>query len=380
MRLRLLPRRPLPEAPPLLHAPRPHIDTPEQFGAELFGPPLFAFMAWLIRHPATARLDRLYFASREGWLLERLYGALRAELAGRGLPLGIYLPCSRRAVLAARLGASMTAAGAGRLEVGLLTESSPWFEGTVEALLLARIGFTPRRPAPADSRRIVLMRDAAIVHCVAELLAGEIVPHVCAQHAGFLAYANVCGLTAGGGAGLVDVGYGATIQSAIQHVLRVRLVGFYMAVTEAARRVEARGGYAFGAFAEGGAAAGFGGAYGLLLEAVLSAPHGQVIGYTQPARRRHASPAAPLFDTVAEAARGFATLERIHAGILSYCLARLASHGLQPDDDPLGMLRRFGAGGISVAAEIRQVLSVEDAFCGNGEIDVLARLAAVAPA
>lgn len=351
-----------------LPAPLPEVDigTPEQFGAETFGPVLFAFMVWLMRHPAVRHLDRLYFASREGWALEGLYNAMRAPSGIERLPPAVYLHCSRRAVLAAQLGASTAA---GRLDPGLLTSSSPWFEGTVEELLRARIGFVAGTDAMPGSR-IVLMRDAGIVHCVAELMADEITPHVLRAQAGFVSYAERQHMLHGDRAGLVDVGYSATMQSAIQKTLGIRLVGFYMATTDAARKVGEEGGYAFGAFAQGAAATRFGGEFGLFLEAVLSAPHGQVIGYAAPAGE-------PVFDVGGAAQRAFATLERIHAGICAHCLDRLATHGLQPEADPFAPLRRLGEGSVTLAPEIRQALFVEDTFCGNGEIDVLARAAAL---
>ncbi len=374
-------RRPRPAArrtPVPVPVPRPEvpIETPEQFGAEMFGPVLFAFMVWLMRHPAMRHLDRLYFASREGWALEGLYNALRGPSGIARLPPAVYLHCSRRAVLAAQLGASVAA---GRLDPSLLTSSSPWFEGTVEELLRARIGFVAAAEAIPGSR-IVLMRDAAIVHCVAELMADEIAPHVLRAHAGFVSYAERHDMLGGGRADLVDVGYSATMQAAIQKTLGIRLVGFYMATTNAAQKVGEDGGYAFGAFAEGAAATRFGGEFGLFLEAVLSAPHGQVIGYAAPGEAGEPAQGEPqgepLFDTGGAAQRAFATLERIHAGIRAHCLERMATHGLQPDADPFAPLRRLGEGSVKLAAEIRQALFVEDAFCGNGEIDVLARAAA----
>ena len=368
--------RPRAAAAPL-PVPRPEgtIDTPERFGAEMFGPVLFAFMVWLMRHPAMRHLDRLYFASREGWALEGLYNAMLGPSGVARLPPAVYLHCSRRAVLAAQLGASVAA---GRLNSGLLTSSSPWFEGTVEELLRARIGFVASAET-VPGGRIVLMRDARIVHCVAELMADEIAPHVLRAHAGFVSYAQRHEMLGGGRAGLVDVGYSATMQSAIQKTLGIRLVGFYMATTDAAQRVGEDGGYAFGAFAEGAAATRFGGEFGLLLEAVLSAPHGQVIGYAAPGGADEPDPGEPVFDVGGAAQRAFPTLERIHAGIRAHCLERVATHGLQPDTDPFAPLRRLGEGSVKLSAEIRRALFVEDAFCGNGEIDVLARAAAGAP-
>ena len=360
-----------------------HIETAEQVGTLVFGPVLFAFMAWLMRHPAVPYLDRLYFASREGWMMERLYTAMR-EQAGlhdktgiTALPPATYLPCSRRAALGAQFGAA--SARGETPDFSLLTSSSRWFEGSVEALLHARIGFVPARPPALQARSIALMRDAAIVQCVADLLTDEIVPHVRRAHMGFMAYAGQCGLLDAGRAGLVDVGYSATMQSAIQNILGLGLTGFYMATTDAAGKVGDAAGYAFAAFAEGAEADGFSAVFGLLLEAVLTAPHGQVTGYDAPKRRRkrRSEPVCePLFATGGTAQHGFAVIERIHSGITGYCLNRLATEGLQPEKDPFLLLRKLSQGSVTLAASIRQVLCVEDAFCGNGEIDVLGRIAA----
>lgn len=146
-----------------------------------------------------------------------------------------------------------------------------------------------------------------------------------------------------------------------------------MAATEAARKVVEEGGYAFGAFAHGADAARFGDEFGLLLEAVLSAPHSQVSGHTKPQGRKRLLPGGPVFDPDGASQRASPVLERLHAGIEAYCLERLDTHGLHPDADPFAMLRRLGEGGLAVPPELRAALFVDDAFCGNGEIDVLAR-------
>ena len=68
------------------------------------GPLVFAFVAWLARHPAVPHLRRLFFVSREGWFLRRLYDAVREETGRMDLPPSSYLHCSRRAALAAAQG------------------------------------------------------------------------------------------------------------------------------------------------------------------------------------------------------------------------------------------------------------------------------------
>ena len=77
------------------------VSSPEAFGSTVFKPTLFVFMAWLLRHRATGRLDRLYFASCEGWALRDLYAAMAERSGLDGSLPGIYLHGARRALLAA---------------------------------------------------------------------------------------------------------------------------------------------------------------------------------------------------------------------------------------------------------------------------------------
>lgn len=117
--------------------------------------------------------------------------------------------------------------------------------------------------------------------------------------------------------------FGAEV-SAIQKELEFRLGGFYMAATEAARKVEEEDAHAFFAFAQEPDVARSGGEFGLLLEAVLSVPHCQVSGYTRPRWRKALLPGRPVFDP------GGAS--------------RLAGYGLHPEADSLAMLRRLDGG------------------------------------
>lgn len=338
------------------------LHDPEQTGAVLLGPLMFAFVGWLARHPTMRHLDRLFFVAREGYFLKRLYDAVRSVGGRDDLPPATYFHCSRRAALAAAQGVGLdpdaVLAGAG-------------FNGSLSAFFLARFGFVAEETLGLQHTMISLPRDSDLVRCMMELMREQIVAH--GQHAAeaFTAYARASGMTPGIRAGFVDVGYSGTMQSAIQGVLGQPLVGLYMGVSEAAAQVRRLGGHAFGAFAEGDVGS-FTGGYGLMLEAFLTAPHGQVIGYDED----H----APVFRHDGQSQKQFATLERLYQGAEAYALTLMRTYGPDLLDLPFrpeaatSMLQAVRDGRLKLSSELVASLAVEDDFCGNGEIAVFSHL------
>ncbi len=338
---------------------------PEQAGAVLFGPLVFAFVAWLARHPTLRHMRRLFFVSREGWFLKRLYDAVREASVRTDLPPSAYLHCSRRAALAAAQGRGLdpdaVLRGAG-------------FNGSLQAFLLARLGFVPDAALGHRHHPVSFPRDADLVRCMIELMGDGIAAHGARALRAFSAYAEQVGLTEPGPLGFVDVGYSGTMQSAIQTALGRPLIGLYMGVSHDAAQVRAGGGHAFGAFADGNVA-DFTGGYGLMLEAFLTAPHGQVVGYDD-----SAVPAKPLFRHDGLSQDVFPTLERIYDGVEEYALTLIRCWG--PDlldlsfrpEAATAMLQAVRDRRIRLSPELMAALSVEDDFCGNGEIAVFRHL------
>ncbi len=338
---------------------------PEQAGAVLFGPLVFAFVAWLARHPTVPHLRRLFFVSREGWFLRRLYDAVRDASGRMDLPPSSYLHCSRRAALAAAQGRGLdpdaVLRGAG-------------FNGSLAAFLLARLGFVPDPALGHQHHLVSFPRDAELVRCAIALMGDEIAAHGAGALHAFTAYAEQVGLTGPGPLGFVDVGYSGTMQTAIQTALGQPLIGLYMGVSHDAAQVRAGGGHAFGAFADGNVA-DFTGGYGLMLEAFLTAPHGQVTGYDD-----GAVPAAPLFRHDGLSQRVFPILERIYDGVEEYALSLIRCWGPDLLDLPFrpeaatATLQAVRDRRVRLSPELMAVLSVEDDFCGNGEIAVFRHL------
>ena len=352
------------------HAGAPLLSQPERAGHAVFGPLLFAFIAWLASHPSTRHLERLHFVSREGYFLKRLYDAVRLAAGRDDLPPSEYFHCSRRVALGALQG--LVAAGA-PLEVDAVLRGAG-YNGSLDDFFLARLGLEPDPPRMQDRHLISLPRDEELVRCVMELRRPEIVAHGTRALAGLRAYAASRGLGSERPLGFVDVGYSATMQTALQAATGRPLVGLYMGVSHAAAQVRAGGGHAFGAFADGNVAS-FTGGYGLMLEAFLTAPHGQVIGYDD-----GVSPPAPRFRHDGLSQRRFATLERLYEGAERYALELIACWGPELLELPFrpqtatAMLEAVRIGRLRLAPDLLGALSVEDDFCGNGEIDVFGRM------
>jgi FMN phosphatase YigB (HAD superfamily) len=341
------------------------LSDPEQAGAVLLGPLLFAFVAWIASHPTARHLDRLFFVSREGWFLKRLYDAVIAASGRTDLPGSVYFHCSRRASLAASQGVAFdpdaVLRGAG-------------FTGSLSDFFLARLGFVPDAALCHQHDRIRFPRDTELVRCMMELMRAPIVAHGKDMARGLAAYADSVGMDGAGPYGFVDVGYSGTMQTALQSVLETRLIGLYMGVSHDAAQVRAGGGHAFGAFADGNVA-DFTGGYGLMLEAFLTAPHGQVIGYDD-----ERSPLRVRFRHDGLSQTMFPVLERFYQGAERYAVSLMRCWG--PDllavpfraEAATAMLEAVRRGRIRLGDDLMRALSVEDDFCGGGEIAVFHRL------
>lgn len=347
--------------------PDPTVADAYEFGYVVHGPILLAFFAWLAHHPAVRRMDRLFFCSREGHFLQQLYDRLRAHCGLQELPPSTYLPMSRRAAI--------MASQAEAFDPARVTDGGG-FQGTVEALLRARLGYvlewSSRFVAP-----VRLPQDRAYVLRLLEILRAQLLQRAEEERAALRSYCEEIGMAAGGELGLVDVGYSATIQTLLQAILRRPLHGFYLATAPRAGAVRAQGGEAYGCFQD--ALRGDLRPEGfmrktVLLEAFLTAPHGQLSHF----ERRAGGHAGPVFMENGVSQRWFAVLERVFEGALDYCLAAVGAGGpelleaiVPARASALAALDGVFEGAIPVGETISRGMSLEDAFCGNGEISGL---------
>lgn len=350
---------------PFAAAGRP-IEDPEEFGFIVFGPVLAAFFAWMLTCFAKAQPRRLYFAAREGWFLIRYYEFLRDALDLRTLPPAAYLLISRRAVAMA---AQEVAPGAGRIV------RAGCFDGSVPEFLAARLGFD--LPASALVSQVALPRDAAFVEAVISTLAEPIREQARSEAAALRTYLRDIGCFEDGAAGIVDIGYSATIQSGLQDILGLPLAGYYMFTAKRAEVVRRRDGLAFGCFQD----SLFGGSMPegfmrktVLLEAFLTSPQGQLSHFrTMPDGR-----ALPVFREGGRSQAHFALLEAMYEGALRYArdLIKLGGRDVFTAVSPARRAAFIGLdavldGRLPIGNAIADAMFLEDAFSGNGEIRAL---------
>lgn len=329
-------------------------------GSVVFGPLMLLFLSWLIRHEALGRVERLFFLAREGDFLVKVYRLIRERYGLRHLPEGRYFHVSRQVAIGAALGTGFRpdlVIGAGR------------YVGSLQGLLWNRASFTAPAQYGLDRLDVRLPADAAVVERIMTDLQPEITAYGADLNARFRAYARQEGLDAGGLHAVVDVGYSATIQKMMQLALGQPLTGFYMTTFDTAQGVAQDGGAAFSCFSAGNENPETSTlpvlAYGLAVEAFLTAPHGQVVGYETADER-----IAPLFKVDPRTPAEHAVLAEMHAGAEQYVTDTLDLYGTEllqadiPTRGPQEFLRLLMQGLIATPSEPMRMLGVEDDFCG----------------
>ena len=329
-------------------------------GYAVFGPLMLLFMSWLIRHEALTGIDRLYFLAREGDFLVKVYRLIQERYGLKHLPEGRYFHVSRQTAIAAALCRGFRpdlVLGAGR------------YVGTIQGLLWNRTSFTAPAHLALDRFDVRLPGDAPVVERVMRQIEPEIAAHARDMNARFRAYARQERLEPNGAYGVVDVGYSATIQKMMQVALGQPLTGLYMTAFDTANAVEKDGGFAFRCFNAGADNPETTAlpvlAHALAVEAFLTAPHGQVVGYETVDERIE-----PLFKTDPRTPAEHAILAELHAGAEQYIIETLDLYGpalLQADIPLKGAqepLRMVMEGQIAIDLASLAALGVEDDFCG----------------
>ena len=70
------------------------VDSPQQFGYAVMGPLFFIFVLWLIENVKKRNVEKMFFLSRDGFLVEKIYSMLR-EASEEKFAESEYLLCSR---------------------------------------------------------------------------------------------------------------------------------------------------------------------------------------------------------------------------------------------------------------------------------------------
>jgi FMN phosphatase YigB (HAD superfamily) len=348
------------------------IETSYDFGYVILGPLVFGFLSWLIRNAREHEIDKLMFLARGAYFLHRTYSALAKAADGFAMPEASYLFVSRRATLPAALGAN--------LDPSFVVNGLGGFHGTFGELLSSRLGLDTDRgfEAAAAGIQVKLPRDREKVIGLINEHLGQVEKH-CIEAADLLrTYLSQEGFFSSERVGLVDLGYSATIQKALQMATGKGVNGYYFGTAPSARDVAKGGGEAFACFGEEklGEPAPAIIKYSLLLEAFFAAPTTQVDGY-----RRDGERVSPIYRDEPESGMHFKALQETADGFHAYCLDLVKVYGPEvllievPAAEVEKPLRSLINGWGCIPSELKPALVVDDAFCGNGNLDVLSIVA-----
>lgn len=352
---------------PTAFAKRDYFATPENFGYALFGPLLWVYLHWIFERARADGVTDLLYVAREGHLFNRLHQKIIAASADSlaSLPRGQYFLCSRQA------------SGLPSLhhldDLRALAQSR--FHGTLGEFIDARLDpdllNLPPLAAMAE-RRLVLPNDSD------ELIAlfAPVAPALLAMAEQARQYYGqyLAGLVGDADAALarvalVDLGYSATTQRNLQRMLGCALTGYYMLTHKNADLAVVEGGTTSACFAAGQDYANAHPLFrhSLILEAMLTAPHGQVRKILPDLGFDYAP--VTLDQSMLDA------LAAVHRGIEEFFDDLLGSFGadwplIRFDAQQVGAIFEAFVGGELAADDVFRQMHVEDDFGGIGRVNI----------
>ncbi|MFZ3145933.1 rhamnan synthesis F family protein [Methanothrix sp.] len=347
------------------------LSDPFSLGYTVFGPIIFNFMSWLLKESRANGVENIKFIAREGFLLHKAFEIIinhpLIKYQGIVFPQGSYFLCSRRASIFAAL----------RTEEDISRLLERHFTGTVKSFFYNRLDVRDMDGIEHLLGAEILEREIIMPDC-RDFLFNVIVQvfDVLAQQAedereALLEYCEIQGLNSSEKIGLVDIGYSGSIQKALSSLLRKPLAGYYFVTDDLAKPLKYPGSICrayFGEFIDPANSSLPIHKHSLLLEAVLTAPSGQLLYF-----QRHNREIVPIFKEPGTSQKEFEKINQIHEGILEFINSILNSFGLNALDiefpkDSIQLIYDMVAEGDIDIGNLKNVLSVEDNFCGNKEL------------
>lgn len=212
------------------------LERPYNLGYAALGPIFSAFSQWLSRQAKLDKVERLYFLSREGWILKEIYDILTKN--DPNAPASAYLYCSRRAVRVASI----------RTLNDILNISSQPFSGgvslgkllhyrfglrqddiNIDSLLAAGFGSLDEQLNADISSKV---KFSKLCLC----LKNEILDCAEKEREVYLEYLQSAGMVENRKFGIVDIGWKANMQHSLGELLGKSFNGYYYATLQGAER------------------------------------------------------------------------------------------------------------------------------------------------
>lgn len=230
------------DAPAGEHEKNSHFHgNPHHLGYAGLGPLLTGFMLWLGRQAQRDGITRLYFLSREGWILKQVYDALHVNDSS-AVP-STYLYASRRATRVASLrsqGDVLALSGqpfrAGVTVGELLQNRFGLAESNVDPLIRADSGYSgwaDRLESDPAGRVKFSGLCGRLMEQILEVAGRE---REC-----YLAYLERAGFSQCDNPGVVDIGWKGNMQGALADLIGRPIHGYYYATLQGAEVWKAKG-------------------------------------------------------------------------------------------------------------------------------------------
>ena len=332
-------------------------------GYLVLGPFLVDYLAWIHRIAKEHGFDKILFLAREGYLLKKGFDILNAAMSEDHRVDGTYFLASRRASGMASV----------RSVEDIVEILAPAFDGAVADMLRSRLGdkatdalistgYVPFAASDESSISERLRRAAdAAWDALAPLAETE-----------RQAYARYWEDTVGASVPLLaDIGYSGTIQRNLSRLTQRRLAGAYFGLKEAARSVPGMLTARYhDARIDGPVQASPVFRFDLLLEAMLTAPHGQLSHFRSD---MHAVTPTAIYINVPRDESRWQTIDTLQKGALQFIhdvTCTIGGDVVLMDlnkaivQEPLSLVGR----GIWKPEKWSQHLQVDDAYSGRGEV------------
>ncbi len=352
------------------------LSDPFALGYTVFGPLMHDFLAWLINYVRQDGLTHLYFLSREGYAMQKMYQDIAESTslkqAGLILPSSSYLFCSRRAALFAGL----------RSQEDLLPFLDRHFDGTLRYFFEKRLNASAENMQAIEhalgsdvlNKEVSLPEDYNLIKKYLFTVFDILALQAKDEREYLLSYCRDQDMKTGGKMGLVDIGYSCTIQKALMKLLEIPLNGYYFAIDNKAAKIEdiesrARG--YLGESVSNSLSALVILKYNLLIEAVLTAPEGQLLYFTA-----GKDGVIPVFKPAGLSQKYFDVIARIQDGMQAFVHDMLNLFGADmlkvdfPVQEVLFYYQMIATGKIDIG-DLKAALSVEDEYCGTPEVAVI---------
>ncbi|MGI6628900.1 MAG: hypothetical protein ACOX4K_11245 [Bacillota bacterium] len=184
------------------------IDDTYEMAYAFVAPLIYCFFAWLVKKAWELRLDCIFLAARDGFILKKIYDHMRAE--GTELPAMWYFYTSRAASVLAGIIDDEDILHAARLA----------YSGKPEDMLKDRFRLTNSEIIPcnvSNDENYVLLHRVAIMH------------HAAIARESYMRYVATFKVPKGVEVGFFDFVSSGTCQKALDNIVDFKLIGLYFA-------------------------------------------------------------------------------------------------------------------------------------------------------